>query len=184
MKLRIISGTLSRRYITIDKNSQRFRPTQERVRQAVAETLKPRIPGSAAADVCAGSGAMGLELVSRGASHVDFIDDDRMRCQSIARHCEAFGIAAQCTVITRNVRSFCDDSGASYDIIFYDPPYEDAVLAALVPDLCNLLNPSGVLAYERDKSGIPQGEKLPMTLYKVEVRNYGDTAVEYIMRIV
>ena len=182
MKLRIISGTLSRRYITVDKSAQRFRPTQERVRQSVAETLKPRIPGSHAADFCAGSGAMGIELVSRGASHVDFVDDDRSRCQSIARHCEAFGIGAQCTVITRDIRRYLD-TGASYDIIFYDPPYGDAALAALVPALASHLSKGGVLVYERDSRAAPQGGALPAGGFRFEERTYGDTVVEYITRL-
>ena len=183
MKLRIISGTLSRRYITVDKSAAQFRPTQERVRQSIAETLKPRIPDSRVADFCAGSGAMGIELLSRGAARVDFVETNRLRGNSIEKHCIVFGVGERCRVFTQDIRRFLNTSPAAYDIIFYDPPYQDAALAALVPDMSNLLNPGGVLVYERDKSGVPQGEKLPMTQYKVEVRNYGDTAVEYITRL-
>jgi 16S rRNA (guanine966-N2)-methyltransferase len=182
MKLRIISGTLSRRYITIDKSASQFRPTQERVRQAAAETLKPRLPGSRAADVCAGSGAFGIELLSRGARHVDFVETDRVRCRIIETHCAAFGVGERCTVIPQDVRRYLGICRSDYDIIFYDPPYEDAALAALVPDLGKLLAPGGVLVYERDKSGTPQGDRLPSTEYIVDLRNYGDTVVEFITR--
>jgi 16S rRNA (guanine966-N2)-methyltransferase len=182
MKLRIISGTLSRRYITVDKSAQRFRPTQERVRQAVAEALKPRIPGSWAADFCAGSGAMGIELVSRGASHVDFVETDRQRGNSIERHCETFGVGERCRVITQDIRRFLNASPGVYDIIFYDPPYEDTALAALVPALASHLSKGGVLVYEREKKSVPQGDKVSPAEFNFEVRSYGDTAVEYITR--
>jgi 16S rRNA (guanine966-N2)-methyltransferase len=182
MKLRIISGTLSRRYITVDKSAQRFRPTQERVRQAVAEVLKPRIPGSRAADFCAGSGAFGVELLSRGAAHVDFVESDRLRGNSIEKHCEAFGVGERCRVFTQDIRRFLNACPGDYDIIFYDPPYEDAALAALIPALALHLSKGGVLVYEREKKGVPQGEKISPAEFNVEVRSYGDTAVEYITR--
>lgn len=183
MKLRIISGTLSRRYITVDKSAQRFRPTQERVRQAVAEALKPRIPGARAADFCAGSGAMGIELLSRGASHVDFVETDRLRGKSIEKHCETFAVGERCRVIVQDIRRFLNASPEVYDIIFYDPPYGDAALAALVPDLTRLLKLGGVMVYEREKKGTSQGEKLSSAEFNFEVRNYGDTAVEFITRL-
>ncbi|HMD67463.1 MAG TPA: RsmD family RNA methyltransferase [Chitinivibrionales bacterium] len=188
MKLRIVAGALGRRVITVDKRAQGFRPTQERIRQAVAETLKPRISGARAADVCAGSGAMGIELLSRGAAQVDFIENDCGRAAVILKQCEVFGIAPQCRVVTQDIRRFLDTydkrgGNGPYDIIFYDPPYGDPALAALVPALAGLLAPEGVLVYERDKSGVPQCEKLSMAPYRVEVRTYGDTAVEFISRI-
>ncbi len=187
MKLRIVSGTLSRRFVTVEKRAQQFRPTQERVRTAVAETLKARIPGARAADLCAGSGALGIELVSRGAAHVDFVEDDRGRAAVILRHCEAFGIKNQCTVITQDVRRFVDSydrqgANGSYDIIFHDPPYGDAGLASLVPAIAGLLAVEGVLVYEREKTGVSQGARLAAKGFSAEERTYGDTVVEFIRR--
>jgi 16S rRNA (guanine966-N2)-methyltransferase len=187
MKLRIVSGTLSRRFVTVEKRAQQFRPTQERIRTAVAETLKARIPGARAADFCAGSGTLGIELVSRGAAHVDFVENDRGRAAVILRHCEAFGIGNRCTVITQDVRRFIDaydgQAGSSaYDIIFYDPPYGDAGLASLVPAIARLLMDDGVLAYERDKAETSQGARLVANGFSAEERTYGDTVVEFIRR--
>lgn len=182
MKLRIISGTLSRRYITVDKSAQRFRPTQERVRQSIAETLKPRIPGSRAADFCAGSGAMGIELVSRGATTVDFVESDRRRASAISHSCEELAIADKCRVFGKDIRNFLATCDRLYDIIFFDPPYEDAALAGLIPEIVERLSPEGVLVYEREKSTASQGDKLSPAEYEVEVRNYGDTAAEFIIK--
>jgi 16S rRNA (guanine966-N2)-methyltransferase len=187
MKLRIVAGVLGRRVITVERSAQEFRPTQERIRQAAAETLKPRIPGARAADLCAGSGAFGIELVSRGAASVDFVEDNPARARSILKQCEAFGIGRQCRVVTQDVRGFLDAcagraGSGGYDIVFYDPPYNEPALAALVPALCGLLAAGGVLVYERAKSGTPQGELLGGSGYDVETRTYGDTAVEFIKK--
>jgi 16S rRNA (guanine966-N2)-methyltransferase len=182
MNLRIISGTLKRRYITVDKQSRQFRPTQERVRQSVAETLNPRIEGSIAADLCAGSGAFGLELVSRGAGHVDFVESDRGRARCIIRHCEEFGVAAQCRVIMQDLRRYLDSCTNRYDIIFFDPPYGDCALPALVPAVSTLLNPGGVLVYERSRADAAQGPLLPSGIFEMSERAYGDTIAEFIER--
>jgi 16S rRNA (guanine966-N2)-methyltransferase len=184
MKLRIISGILKRRYITVEKRAEKFRPTLERIRQAVAETLQTRIPGAIAADFCAGSGAFGIELLSRGAGHVDFVENDRLRGQCIENHCAVFGVGERCRVFSQDLRRYLGNQRGNYDIIFFDPPYDDAALASLVPDLGKLLKTDGVLVYERDKSGAEQGVKLSRESYEVEVRRYGDTAIEYITRTV
>ncbi|HUI92275.1 MAG TPA: RsmD family RNA methyltransferase [Chitinivibrionales bacterium] len=183
MKLRIVSGTLSRRYITVDKSSQGFRPTQERVRRAVADALRERIPGAAAADFCAGSGAFGIELISRGAASVDFVESDRRRASAISRMCGELGITNKCRVFTKDIRNFPATCDKFYDVIFFDPPYEDTALAELVPDLCKRLSKGGMLVYEREKSSVSQGDKLSPAEYDVEVRNYGDTAVEFITKV-
>lgn len=182
MKLRIIAGVLGRRYITVEKGAQNFRPTQERIRQAVAETLNPRIPGALAADVCAGSGAMGIELASRGAASVHFVENNPARVRGIARQCAALGIDSHCRMYALDAARFCRESNGGYHIIFFDPPYDIAALSALVPDLCRLLSPQGVLAYERAKKAAPQGERLAVDGYEVDTRVYGDTAVEFIKK--
>jgi 16S rRNA (guanine966-N2)-methyltransferase len=182
MNLRIVSGTLCRRRITLDKNAQQFRPTQERIRQAVAETLKPWIPGACAADLCAGSGAVGIELISRGVATVDFVENDPVRSRRIQQTCADFGIAGQCKVHLIEVGKYCAAPKAVYDIVFYDPPYGDIACAELVPALYKLVAPGGVLVYERDKSALPRGESLVECGAEVNTRAYGDTAVEFIKK--
>ena len=182
MNLRIVSGTLCRRRITLDKNAQQFRPTQERIRQAVAETLKPWLPGARAADLCAGSGAVGIELISRGAATVDFVENDPIRSRRIQQACADFGIAERCKVLLSDVGKYCTANKAAYDIIFYDPPYNDIACAELVPLLYGLVTPGGVLVYERDKSALPRGDSLVESGAEVDTRTYGDTTVEFIKR--
>jgi 16S rRNA (guanine966-N2)-methyltransferase len=183
MNLRIVSGTLGRRRIILDKGAQQFRPTQERIRQSVAETLKPWIPGARAADLCAGSGAVGIELISRGAASVDFVENNPIRSRRIQETCVDFGIAGQCRVHLSDAGTYCAATKTVYDIIFYDPPYGDIICAELVPALYKLVAPGGVLVYERDKSALPRGDLLVNVGVEVDTRAYGDTAVEFIKRI-
>ncbi|MBN2188552.1 MAG: RsmD family RNA methyltransferase, partial [Chitinispirillaceae bacterium] len=83
MRLRIIAGVLRGRILQCPGRQLAFRPTLERTRTAMADMLQPRIGGSITADLCAGSGAFGFEMLSRGAARVDFIENDRRAAELI-----------------------------------------------------------------------------------------------------
>jgi len=181
MKLRIISGVLKGRYITIDDGID-FRPTQERVRESVAEILKRRLRGAVAADVCAGSGAFGFEMLSRHAARVDFVESDKRAALRIGGNAEALGVGGRARVVREDVKKFIDKTpaGGAYDIIFYDPPYGDAELSGLIPKLFGLVRPRGILVYERRR--LPTEKKNADAAGKadlVDIRLYSDTAVEF-----
>ena len=149
MKLRIISGGLKGRFITLPDKKVRFRPTQERVRQALAESLKEKIPEAIMADLCAGSGAFGFECLSRGAREAHFVERDRISAQNISDCIERFGLGRRAGVFVRDVRQYIMTCTTIYDIIFYDPPYGDETLAGLLPDILKLLSSGGTLVHER-----------------------------------
>jgi 16S rRNA (guanine966-N2)-methyltransferase len=176
MNLRIISGELKGRRITFPERQVRFRPTKDRVRQSLAETIKEKIPGSRCADFCAGSGAFGMEFVER----------DRQLCRSLSKHIEAFGIAGRCRVFEQDAAAFLRHCSYSYDIVFFDPPYENEALAALTSELMQLLSAGGLLLYERSARR-PKGKEavtppLPAG-FSLETKVYGDTAVDMFRRM-
>jgi len=180
MKLRIISGALKGRYVKADDvvDGIEFRPTQERVRESVAEILKRRLRGAVAADVCAGSGAFGFEMLSRYAARVDFVEVGKRAALMIGENAKALGVEGRVRVVREDVRKFADGNGV-YDIIFYDPPYGDTELSALVPKLFGLVRPGGLLVYERRR--LPTEKRVADTAGKAglaDVRLYSDTAVE------
>jgi 16S rRNA (guanine966-N2)-methyltransferase len=180
MKLRIVSGSLGRRFISVDKSANDFRPTQERVRIAVAEKIKHRIPEARVLDLCAGSGAFGIEMASRGAAHVDFVDTDAARGACIQTHVNLFNIATMCRVIRSDAQRFVLSCKETYDIVFYDPPYEDLVLSSLVPQLIRLVAGNGMLIYERKRDcNMPQ-DFFDKVFVGRETREYGDTAVDFL----
>jgi 16S rRNA (guanine(966)-N(2))-methyltransferase RsmD len=181
LKLRIISGVLKGRYITTGDGIC-YRPTGERVRESVAEILKRRVRGAVAADVCAGSGAFGFEMLSRGAARVDFVEADKRAALRIGENAAALGVdGGRARVVREDVRKFVEISGGGlYDIIFYDPPYDGAELSALVPALFGLLRRGGLLIYERRRASTEK--KAADTAGKanlVDARLYSDTAVEF-----
>ena len=105
MKLRIISGELKGRYVVVGDGID-IRPTQERVRESVAEIVKRRLRGAAVADLCAGSGAFGFEMASRGAASVDFVEADKRAAVNIRENADALGVADRVRVVRDDVRKF------------------------------------------------------------------------------
>jgi 16S rRNA (guanine966-N2)-methyltransferase len=185
MKLRIIAGTLRGRTITLSDKSARFRPTKDRVRQSLAETIKQRLPGARVADLCAGSGAFGIECLSRGAARAQFIEHDRVLAESISTHIKRFGLTSRSGVFTTDVKRFVTICKDLFDIIFFDPPYADGGLAELVPGILGLLAPEGLLLHER-AAGKEDVERPEMIVggarFFCECRRYGDTSVDFYSR--
>ncbi len=177
MKLRIIGGQLRGRVIRLSGKLEAFRPTMDRTREAVASTLQRRISGAIVADVCAGSGAFGFEMLSRGATRVDFVEQDRFRAAAIRTIAQEFGVMHQCRVLCQKVESFLKDTGQCYDIIYFDPPYDARELYTLVADLRRLLTTQGILVVER-----PRDDSLTVPLTPDDRRTYGSSAIEYYHR--
>jgi 16S rRNA (guanine966-N2)-methyltransferase len=178
MRLRIIAGTLKGRFITIPERNTEFRPTLERTRQSVIEIIKYHLPGAVTADVCAGSGAFGFEMISRGALRVDFVEKDRRRADLLVKNSRILSVSDLCRCIVGDVKLFIKRYKGPYQVIFYDPPYADEALALLVPDLLKLLAPDGILVYERAlKHNFLQNS--PVHEFCFDSRDFGDTVVEF-----
>lgn len=179
MKLRIISGLLKGRFITVPDSTD-FRPTSERTRESLAEIVKVHLPGKRVADFCAGSGAMGFEMISRGAAHADFVEMDRNRAAIINKNAQDLGISECCRVITKDIRSFLQDTSELYDVIFFDPPYDNDELKDMTSFLLTRLTETGIMVYEFRKmrmskmATVPEKRDIPY-----DSRTYGDTAVEF-----
>ncbi|WAB83838.1 16S rRNA (guanine(966)-N(2))-methyltransferase RsmD [Microcella daejeonensis] len=164
------------------------RPTSDRVREAIFSALSARglIDGARVLDLYAGSGALGLEAASRGASTVMLVEKSHAAVQVCKRNAElvrarARGDEPRITVSGKPVQSFLTSTaGASahrYDLVLVDPPYElgglelDHVLAALVPHLA----PGAVVVLERSsRSAQPEW---PAGLALDRRTDYGETAV-------
>jgi 16S rRNA (guanine966-N2)-methyltransferase len=179
MRVRIVSGFLKGRVIHGPEPGGAFRPTSERVRRSVADMLQPRIAGSTAADLCAGSGAFGFELLSRGATRVDFVENDRRRAAAIRENAEKLGVAANCRIFANDAAAFARSRRGPYDIVFFDPPYDDRRLAGMVRLFLRLVAENGMLVYEcSGRSGAQGPEKGQTELKPFEKRIIGETRVE------
>jgi 16S rRNA (guanine(966)-N(2))-methyltransferase RsmD len=177
MKLRIVSGTLRGRIIRFPDTDIAFRPTLERTRQSIADMVSGDLHGARTADLCAGSGAFGFEMISRGAASVDFIEHNRARSVLIREHATQFGVLDRCRFIVQDAATFVRTCTARYDIIFFDPPYDDGAMPRLVPSLVGLLAPYGVLLYQRRRRAGEVPDQ-PAALAPERVKTFGDTVVE------
>jgi 16S rRNA (guanine(966)-N(2))-methyltransferase RsmD len=141
------------------------------------------LDGSRVLDLFAGTGALGIEAISRGAECLVSVDRSRQSAEAIEHNLEEFRVASQARVIRADARAAIrrlDQSGEVFDLVFLDPPYVDlaespAVLNALVA--CDILDPDAVVVVEGPKRH--SLERIPGLVLEKE-RRYGDTVVYWL----
>src|SRR4029079_12954951 len=130
------------------------RPTTDRVREAAFNLIGP-VDDAAVLDLFAGSGAMGLEALSRGAASATFVDSDRDACRTIDRHVDQLRVRGARVVQQDVLRALATDR-TTYDLILCDPPYGYAQLERLAPYLAAKLAPDGLVVYETGAKETPE----------------------------
>lgn len=167
--MRIVAGSRKGARIFAPKGGTR--PTADRVREAAFNLIGP-VDGASVLDLFAGSGAMGLEALSRGAAHVVFVDDDRQAVAVIRRNLERLGLRDAEVVLGDAVKRIAAEAqaGRRYDLILIDPPYRMLAhsLSALAPHLASVLSPDGLVVVE---SAAAEEPELPLP--RRTTRRYG-----------
>ena len=121
--MRIVAGRWRGRQIKAPPDDA-VRPTSDRVREAWMSIVSPALPGARVLDLFAGSGALGLEALSRGARSVDFVETAPEALRALRENAELLGAGDEMTIHRRDAIAFLDTLGAgSYDVAFADPPY-------------------------------------------------------------
>jgi 16S rRNA (guanine966-N2)-methyltransferase len=150
------------------------RPTADRVREALFSILSPAATdGARVLDLYAGSGALGIEALSRGAASATFVESDRRAAATIEANLEALGAAGE--VVVRDALRWLEGAaGASFDLVFADPPYDSAprLGEALTEGLLGVVRDETVIVTESDKRK-PLVLALPLT----DERSYGHTRI-------
>ncbi len=145
--MRIIAGSKRGARIAAPKGIA-TRPTGDRVREAAFSLIGP-VDGAAVLDLFAGSGAMGLEALSRGAVRTTFVESDRAACRTISQNLEKLGLTGARVVCSDAVWALRQETRA-YDLVLVDPPYE--LWAELEPRLADhlarVLAPDGLVLVE------------------------------------
>ena len=135
--LRIVSGEFGGRRIRAPR-SRETRPTAERIREAWFSALGQRLPGARVVDLFAGSGALGLEALSRGAARAHFVESDHRVALTIRDNIQALGVEERSSLIVRDVFAYLgggDRGGRGvepFDIALADPPYGSNAVSRLV----------------------------------------------------
>jgi len=129
------------------------RPTSDRVRENAFNLVGP-VDGADGIDLFAGSGALGLEALSRGAARMTFVEADREACRTIDANLEQLGLHA--TVLCQDVARALAQERRDYDLVLCDPPY-DYDLGRIAGDLAKLVRTAGVLVLESTSRAEPPG---------------------------
>lgn len=176
---RIIAGKFGGRRIDVPKANTR--PTSDRVREALFASLTSRLGSFAdlkVLDLFAGSGALGIEALSRGAAGAEFVDSASAAVRVIKKNLAELGINAK--VYQRKATAFCAQSGQRFDLVFLDPPYD--VKNAEITEILELLvtndrlNAEALIVVERAKG---PGFEWPMRYEQIDQREYGQTVLWY-----
>ena len=177
LTLRITGGVHRGRRLRMPRGAE-LRPTADRVRSAVFSILGAQALRQAQVlDLYAGSGALGLEALSRGAAYALFIEADARRCRSIREALAALALTAQAGVRNGRVERILDALAGKYGLVFADPPYAQSDWQPLM----RRLNRSGLLAddalvvaeHRRDTELADEYGALALQTR----RRYGDTAI-------
>ena len=176
MALRVIAGTARGRRLVAPKGGAR--PTTDRAKEALFAMLGAVVADAVVLDLYAGSGALGLESLSRGAARAVFVDNDRRAVQAINTNVAATGFGERSHVTRSAAQTFLGHGapGGPFDLVFVDAPYDTdaAALAAVLDALAapGILSADALVVVERGRQAPPM---LPAGWSVTWQRAYGDT---------
>jgi 16S rRNA (guanine966-N2)-methyltransferase len=161
-RLRIVAGNWRSRLLQII-DEPGLRPTSERIRETLFNWLRPVTDGAHCLDLFAGTGALGIEALSRGAAHVVFVEKSAKPAAAIRNNLDELQ-AASAEVIQRDAMDYLRNADPEpFDIVFLDPPFDSDMLS----EACSILQKRGLLAENavvylersksRDKPALPEG---------------------------
>lgn len=162
----------------------KVRPTSDRLRETLFNVIAPRIEDSRFLDLCAGSGAVGIEALSRGASHATFVDRSRRSCTLIESNLKLCRIPEEqqeiyCSEVNEFLRQSSGEAG--WDIVFFDPPYKDDYLKTLeILGSTTILNDDGLLIVEHHhKNSLTETVG---NLHRTRILKQGDSSLSFFSR--
>jgi 16S rRNA (guanine(966)-N(2))-methyltransferase RsmD len=187
--MRVVAGTHRSRILKSLKGLA-LRPTSDRLRETLFNVLAPNISGARFADLFAGTGAIGIEALSRGAAEVAFIENHASAAALIRKNLDSLGIRCGFTVLPVDVlrglemlASRAKGAESQFDFIFLDPPYAAAADYERVLKFlgsADLLAPGGmVIAEHRRKFDLPENAE---ALHRFRVLKQGDAALSFYRR--
>lgn len=177
--MRVIAGKFKGRNLK-SPPSLHVRPTSDRLRETLFNVIAARVPDARFLDLCAGSGAVGIEALSRGAAHATFVDRSRRSCQLIEANLELCQVPeGQRDIYCSEVSDFLKQGdGETWDVVFFDPPYNTDYLWILeIIGSSRLLNDDGLLIAEHHhKTDFPETIG---NLRRTRVLKQGDSSLSF-----
>jgi 16S rRNA (guanine966-N2)-methyltransferase len=178
LTMRIIAGIAKGRQLTVP--SEGTRPMTGRAKESVFSILAARLKGADVLDLYAGSGALGLEALSRGAASAVFVEQDRAAVRIIDTNIESVGLGG--TVTRGSLPGIMASVNGSFDLVFVDPPYADtdSSVTDILDAMDEVLADDGIIVvHRRARSGV----EIPDFLTCSDERRYGDAVVTLLERL-
>lgn len=177
--MRVIAGT-ARGTPLVAPRDRATRPITDRVKETLFDILAPRIVGAAVLDLYAGSGAIGIEALSRGAARCTFVERGRPALDALRVNLQRTGLGAGARVVAGDVERFLEaDGAAGHDLAILDPPYaEGAILAPLLLIAARLPAAGLVVVKHFWRTEVPEAGGLAV----VRVRRFGETSLTFLAR--
>jgi 16S rRNA (guanine966-N2)-methyltransferase len=160
--VRVIGGIYrSRRLQTVEGLG--VRPTSDRLRETLFNVIGARVRDSRFLDLCAGSGAVGIEALSRGARRAVFVEQSRRACAVIEKNLGALGLNTQARLVSRDVHAALKQLATEtevFDLIFFDPPYASSLYATVMNALgeSTLLSEDAIIVVEYRAKQPPEND--------------------------
>jgi len=176
--LRIVSGKMKGRKVFAPPG-RALRPTPEKVRDALFNILSQELSGALVLDLYAGTGAVGIEALSRGAGHVTFVEKDRRHSKYLRKNLEACQSPEAVSLFEMATGDFLTRHSGLYDLVFLDPPYLGPELALVLPRIMEgaIISPGGWVVVEHScKKNLSQEMG---RLYLSKQRRYGETVLSF-----
>lgn len=177
--MKILTGFLRGQSIEA-KTNPRLRPTADKVRKAIFDRFQDWLQAKRVLDLFSGTGALGIEALSLGASRVVFVEKDRAAAQAIEKNLEKLKIADRAQIRNADVFDFLNkekQNGGGFDLVLLDPPYEknEAMRALRELDSANVVAGGGYIVAEVRKNEMLEADW--KTLEQLQLKNYGDSKI-------
>jgi 16S rRNA (guanine966-N2)-methyltransferase len=176
--MRVIAGEFKGRRLKTP-TWEGIRPTSDKLRETLFNILAPRIAGARVLDAYAGTGALGIEALSRGAAHVTFVEKDRRAARLIEENAQVCGLKDGYTIACGDFMTWRGGAGDTFDLILVDPPYDIGDVHFVLERASNLLAPHGLLVLERATRHDPD---VPVPLERVRDVRSGDSTLTMFLR--
>lgn len=149
--LRVIAGSLKGRKFDAPKGGDTVRPISDRVKESLFDILAPRIQDTTILDLYSGTGAIGIEALSRGAKHVLYVEKDPRNVRLIRQNTEELGLSDKISILPGALPSIIEKIRGNFQLVFIDPPFATETIFEIMPMLKmkNLIDQSSLIVIQR-----------------------------------
>jgi 16S rRNA (guanine966-N2)-methyltransferase len=180
MKLQIGGGKYKRTNINIPEDLSDFRPTKSMVRQALCNVLQDRIRDADTLELCAGSCAFSMEMISRGAKKAFAVEQNSKLCDFIRKEINKHTWKEQIEILCEDAMIFVNKTNEKFDMVFFDPPYYINEITEIVKKLPSVCKKGAVIVFEF-ASDDNFAKKIVFDYYKnFNIRKYGKSSLAFI----